>query len=144
MCSWREERCRRRCLSRFVQAKGLQKAFNRSPLGLNLYPWLNYRIFPAWRPGIRQSRHFSASSLVYVPVMAFLPWGSPICGFNLALNPLPKSSTSEPPRVFRRLHYLRRWESSWEDQPDIHLRSGRVRCRLANWLRNGKIIAGCL
>ena len=55
MCSWREERCRRRCLSRFVQAKGLQKAFNRSPLGLNLYPWLNYRIFPAWRPGIRQS-----------------------------------------------------------------------------------------
>ena len=27
---------------------------------------------------------------------------------------------NEPPRVSRRLHYSRGWESSWEDQVDIH------------------------
>ena len=32
----------------------------------------------------------------------------------------------EPPRVFRRLHFLRGWESSWEDQADIHQKSVSV------------------
>ena len=32
----------------------------------------------------------------------------------------------EPPRVSRRLHFLRGWESSWEDQADIHQKSVSV------------------
>ena len=35
---------------------------------------------------------------------------------------IPPYQRPEPPRVFRRLHYLRRWESSWEDRADIHLK----------------------
>ena len=34
---------------------------------------------------------------------------------------------TEPPRVSRRLHYLRRWESLWEEQADMHPRFGNVR-----------------
>ena len=36
-------------------------------------------------------------------------------------------SYTEPPRVSRRLHYLRRWESLWEEQADMHPRFGNVR-----------------
>ena len=34
---------------------------------------------------------------------------------------------AEPPRVSRRLHYLRRWEALWEEQADMHPRFGNVR-----------------
>ena len=51
---------------------------------------------------------------------AVIDWVSPTRSPSCVCSVDFPNRRAEPPRVFRRLHYLRELESSWEDRADIH------------------------